>query len=456
MEALLTEASRDGREVAIVLRSDPPASVIFQSADVLLTQLPGLAPKAWGAQDTAWTDDLPTNLETYWFSDGLTDATEEDLLHTLQSLGPVRAFESPFGAIALTPALFEDGAIAVTALRRDAGVPRDVAIAAVGLDPSGTERTLARETATFEPNSETLTLRFDLPAELRNRITRFEIERTRSAGAVTLTDDALRRREVALIAGSSDREGLALLSPLHYLSRALVPTADLIDGALDDVLLANPDVIILADVAQLSPAETERVQAWLDEGGLLVRFAGPRLAASDVGREEEDPLLPVRLRIGGRTVGGAMSWGEPKSLAPFAETSPFLGLSIPEDVRVNAQVLAQPDPTLAERTIANLADGTPLVTRKDVGQGAVILFHVTANAEWSTLPLAGLFVEMLERLAISTSSARPDRADLDGTTWVPDTVLTAFGQPRDAGTQPGVSGERFLEEATGHKLFPSI
>jgi hypothetical protein len=67
-------------------------------------------------------------------------------------------------------------------------------------------------------------------------------------------------------------------------------------------------------------------------------------------------------------------------------------------------VLAQPDPDLAERTIAALEDGTPLVTRKAVGEGQVVLVHVTANAEWSNLPLSGLFVQMLERLAVS---ARP-------------------------------------------------
>jgi hypothetical protein len=38
----------------------------------------------------------------------------------------------------------------------------------------------------------------------------------------------------------------------------------------------------------------------------------------------------------------------------------------------------------------------------------VVLFHVTANAEWSTLPLSGLFVQMLERLAVSTRPAMPD------------------------------------------------
>jgi hypothetical protein len=75
-------------------------------------------------------------------------------------------------------------------------------------------------------------------------------------------------------------------------------------------------------------------------------------------------------------------------------------------VTISAQVLAQPDPTLAERSIATLADGTPLVTRKFLGAGQVVLVHTTANAEWSTLPLSGLFVEMLERLAVSTRARR--------------------------------------------------
>jgi hypothetical protein len=176
-----------------------------------------------------------------------------------------------------------------------------------------------------------------------------------------------------------------------------------------------------------------------------LRFAGPRLAASDVSRTEEDPLMPVRLREGGRTVGGAMSWGEPKALAPFAEGSPFFGLAPPADVQVTAQVLAQPDPTLADRTVAALADGTPLVTRKAVGQGQVVLVHVTANAEWSSLPLSGLFVQMLERLAVSTRPAAPAAGDLAGQVMVPEVTLDAFGSLRDAGERAGVPGEALAE-----------
>jgi hypothetical protein len=206
------------------------------------------------------------------------------------------------------------------------------------------------------------------------------------------------------------------------------------------VLLASPDVVVLADVATLSPVEADLVTDWVQRGGLLLRFAGPRLAASDIGRAAEDPLLPVRLREGGRMVGGAMSWGEPKALAPFPDGSPFHGLPVPAEVTVSAQVLAQPDPELAARTIAALADGTPLVTRKAVGQGQVVLFHVTANAEWSTLPLSGLFVQMLERLAVSSRAATPEAGDLAGEIWAPDVLLDAFGAPADAGQRPGVEG----------------
>src|SRR5690606_6136437 len=108
-----------------------------------------------------------------------------------------------------------------------------------------------------------------LPAELRARLTHFEIAGQNHAGAVSLTNDGLKRRKVALIAGRDDREGLELLSPLHYLERALRPNADLLSGALMEMLPTNPGVIVLADVATLSPAEEAGLLDWAAEGGTL-------------------------------------------------------------------------------------------------------------------------------------------------------------------------------------------
>ena len=459
LDSMLAEAGRETRPVAI-LRLTEPEAPNFQAAETWRSRLSGLAPAPWQATPGAMAEAAAMlgdeDFETRWFSDGLARDGRERLLSELQSRGPVTVFESPAPVIALAPATINDGAVQLTATRARSGTPREVTIEAHGRDPSGTPRMLATMPLTFEADATTATGDLSLPAELRARLTRFEIAGQRHAGAVTLTDDSLRRREVALIAGREDREGLELLSPLHYLEQALIPSADILDGALIDVLPATPDVIVLADVATLSGAEQSELLEWAENGGLLLRFAGPRLAASDVSRDEEAPLMPVRLRAGGRTVGGAMSWGEPKSLAPFPEESPFFGLELSDDVTVSAQVMAQPDPTLASRVIAQLTDGTPLVTRKRIGAGQVVLFHVTANAEWSTLPLSGLFVQMLERLAVSSAVALPDLSEMQGTTWQPVEVLDGFGTLNDAGTLPGVDGEKLITDQIGPNLRPGL
>ncbi|MEM1302682.1 MAG: DUF4159 domain-containing protein, partial [Pseudomonadota bacterium] len=460
VDALLAEAARDGRTVAMVSLTDTRADAIeFLAADAWRSRLPGFAPEPWQPGPDAHAD-LSGRLagldefDTFWMSDGLDRAERADLLALLETKGNVRVFESARPLYALQPVEFVDGAVAVTALRRDAGAATEVSISAFGRDPSGVDRALAGLTVDFAEGETVAEGQLSLPPELRNRVTRLTIGGSRSAGAVTLTDDGLKRREVALIAGREDREGLELLSPLHFLEQALVPTADLIDGDMSDILLANPDVIILADVTQVP--ESADVLEWVNNGGMLLRFAGTRLAAAEVGRGAEDPLLPVRLRVGGRSVGGAMSWGEPKTIREFGPESPFFGLPVPQDVAVTAQVMAEPDPTLAERTIAALTDGTPLVTRKRVGDGQVVLFHVTANAEWSSVPLSGLFVSMLERLAVANRSAQPAVEDLDGTTWVPQVQLNGFGELVPAGNSAGIAGETLATALAGPDLVPGL
>ncbi|MGD9864144.1 MAG: BatA domain-containing protein, partial [Pseudodonghicola sp.] len=439
LDTQLAEAGRAGRPVAL-LSLTAPEPMQFQSADVWRSRLPGLKPAPWlptEAQLSAAAADVAAaqgGFDSHWLSDGLAYPGRDALLAALRDRGDLRVYETGQSVMGIGPAAFVDGAIQLSLHRSLPGPQREVAVLAQGRDPAGTARVLASLPVRFEAGATEAQAALSLPAELRARVTRFELQGHRSAGATTLTDDRLRRREVALIAGREDREGLELLSPLHYLQQALQPSAELLHGALTDMLPANPDVIVLADVATLSAAEKTALTDWVEQGGMLLRFAGPRLAASDVSRTAEDPLMPVRLRSGGRTVGGAMSWGEPKTLAPFPPESPFAGLPIPGDVTVSAQVMAQPDPTLADRVIAALSDGTPLVTRKPLGRGQVVLFHVTANAEWSSLPLSGLFVLLLERLAVSSSAKLPEAADLEGTTWRPVQVMDGFGSLYDAGT----------------------
>ena len=122
-------------------------------------------------------------------------------------------------------------------------------------------------------------------------------------------------------------------------------------------------VMVLADVGVVSGKAHDRIAALRERWRRALRFAGTRLAGST------DDLVPVRLRRGGRVLGGALSWDQPKQLASFPRESPFAGLVPPEEVTITRQVLAEPDANLPNRTWAQLADGTPLVTAERRGKG---------------------------------------------------------------------------------------
>lgn len=241
---------------------------------------------------------------------------------------------------------------------------------------------------------------FDLPLELRNQVTRIEIGGERSAGAVHLLDARSQWHRVGLYSSESQEQAQPLLAPLYYIERALVPFTEIARGeganliaAIDSIMKRNVSVLMLADIGVLPHDVHERIAEWVQKGGVLVRFAGPRLEKGG------DDLLPVDLRIGGRTLGGALSWSTPQPLAPFGDEGLFAGLPVPPEVLVNKQVLADPGSLGSEVKVwARLKDGTPLVTAAKRGDGQVVFFHVTANSDWSNLPLSGLFVEMLRRI----------------------------------------------------------
>ncbi len=458
---LLKLAELDSRPVALLrlgaLPKDTPLP--FVSASGWLAKLDSMAPQAWEPDFLRWIAKIsqsPDNFETIWFSDGLARDGRADLASAFAKHGDLQVVEPRRPLLALRPAAIENGLLRAQALRLNSDSDDAVTVVAHGPDPAGIPRVLARTEAVFAKGEHMADISLNPPSELRNRIRLLAIEGINSAGAVSLADDSIQRRKVALIAGASEQEGAALVSPLHFLRKALVPTAEVIEADLRDSLTASPDVVILADVGRLPEIEARALQNWIDEGGMLVRFAGPMMAASGIGQRADHPLLPVRLRAGGRSVGGTMSWGEPKKLREFTRNSPFYGLQVPDDVRVSSQVVAQPDPNLSERVLAMLADGTPLVTGRDQGRGRIILFHVTANAEWSSLPLSGLFVQMLERLAISTNTGAPKRADLERRIWVPEQVLDGFGRLHDAPAMAGIEGARLAGMATAADLPPGV
>jgi Domain of unknown function (DUF4159)/Aerotolerance regulator N-terminal len=236
-----------------------------------------------------------------------------------------------------------------------------------------------------------------LPIELRNEVQRVMVADQNHAGARFLLDDRFSRKTVALQTGVSAEAAQPLLSPAHFLTRALEPYAELTEpqssGELQAQLDAGLSMLVLADIGVVPQEASAGIAKWVEQGGMLLRFAGPHLAAA------QDDLMPVKLREGNRELGSALSWETPQGLQSMHASSPFADLSIDPSIRVSRQVLAEPDDLLGAKTWASLEDGTPLVTAEKRGKGLIVLFHVTANADWTNLPLSGTFVAMLRRLA---------------------------------------------------------
>lgn len=469
IEANLRAAIRDGRAAVVIsLTEQPQASLeaLLTSGDEQIMRLSAMRPAPFAPDYAAWSDwfaEQSILFDGLWFSDGLAHGSERAGLAELLAaraarLRVIETGDNLLRMVALAP--LEQGGDGVTLRLLRAQWPAlptaRYLVQGFGPDPSGVPRVLVEAEAVFEEGAVEANLALTLPPELRNRLTRFEVAGQPQAAARLLIDDSLARREIGLVASNAPQEGQALLSPFHYLREALSPNVDLIEGGLAEILPANPDVIILVDVTRLPETEQSDLTAWVEQGGLLLRFAGPRMAALSPAEMQADALMPVQLRQGGRALGGAMSWADPRKLNPFPETSPFFGLAIPDEVTVSQQVLAQPGPDLAARSLAALEDGTPLVTQMTRGAGRVVLFHVTANAEWSNLPLSGLFVQMLERLSVYTRPISAEGKDYTGLSFVSAQVLDGFGALYDAQGEITVAGEDLQSGALSADMPPGL
>lgn len=335
--------------------------------------------------------------EVHWLTDAIDDADAAGFAQALAARGPVTARRPARLATALISA--EATARGVEAVvRRASVIGGDGAIAAETLDG----RPLGAVDFTFAPGALQATVLLALPAEIAARAARVRIVGERSAGAVWLLPSAAGRPIVGL--ADPGGQGQPLLSELYYVDRAIEPFAQTRRGGVETLIADGAQAIVLPDASRLAPPEQRAVERWLDGGGLLIRFAGPRLA------NDSDALLPTPLRRGARQLGGALGWETPQPLRPFESDSPFYGLPSNAEVTVNRHVMGAGEPPADARVWARLADGAPIVTAASRGRGMVVLFHVGAGPEWSSLPLTGLYVDMLRRVT-AFAGRQPGRSD---------------------------------------------
>ncbi len=403
MERFTERAVRQHREVVLLGTAPDPVEPFFKrfgAADAL-PSITSWQPKPWPSDRDAALQKLQSEplekAEIIWLTDGIADDVASleqvpEFASSLQDLGSLTVFTEPMveRAMLLLPPDAYETELVVPAKIAAAGPKRSVSLKALG--PEG--EVMARQPLVFEADQVTAEAAFELPLDIRNRIARFEIEPNQGVGGVVLLDERWRRRSVGMVSMSAETTPQPLLSELYYIERALRLHADLRQGDIPTLLEDDLSAIVLTDSAQINDEDRQALSDWVDEGGVLIRFAGPRLANTAF-----DDLVPVPLRRGDRFLDGTLSWARPLPLTSFDENGPLEGLRVPEeDVVVSRQVLAQPGPALAAHSWARLSDGTPLITGMQRNGGWLVLVHTTANNAWSSLPISGVFVDVLRRI----------------------------------------------------------
>lgn len=437
-EKLISDAQAANTQIYVLGTAEPAnADIGPYDGNHATERLQALQPRPIPVDRKAAMDRLASSLpqgekiRLAFMNDGLAQATDSEAFATLNQndqLASVLWYAANLNRVAALISIEnKTDALEAKAIRPE-GIAMPRTLTASAYDDKG--RRIAEAPLSFAVGSNEAMARFNLPVELRNDFRVIRIDGINQAGTTHLIDAGSERRTIGLLASGDGDLAQPLLSPLHYISRALSPYANLIEPrsadlmtSVPEMLDAKPSVLIMADIGTLPKPVEEQLTRWVEDGGTLVRFAGPRLA----GANENDPLLPVRLRKGERALGGTLSWSEPQKLRSFSDKGPFAELNVPDDVTVSRQVLAEPSFDLNDKAYATLADGTPLVTGESRGRGNVILFHISPDASWSSLPISGSFVDMLRRI-VSLSQRAGAQSDQRSISLPPYQLLSAYGE----------------------------
>ena len=442
-EDIIARAAQSKQEIEIAATALLPGreAPVLQgpmSAGEARTFLRTLEPLPWPSDNRKLLDKITAaaydgKVHSYWLGTGIDESNSKALADVLQEQGKLFYFKPGERDLPLAlkpdmtpeqPLRFLVDAPGATAAAQGRSVE------AVSTDG----RVLDRQPLTFTEGGNDGRVTFDLPADLRAHLSKVRIAGRQDAGALYMTDDISRRRSVGILTSKDVGDTKPFLDALFYLTRALSPYADLTTGDAQDLIERGQDVLIVTDDAAMPPAVLQELEHWLEQGGLILRFAGPDM-------KDMESLTPVPLRGGQRALEGNLSWERPQKLAAFPKDSPLSDIGLREDITVKSQVLADPSFDLTGKVWAALEDGTPLITADARGKGMLVMVHTAADPSWSDLPLSGVYVQMLRRIIMlsgTTAQNLTQTGDLQ-----PVSVMNAYGVLRAATNEKPIPAADF-------------
>lgn len=178
--------------------------------------------------------------------------------------------------------------------------------------------------------------------------------------------------------------------------------------------LSQVDVIVLADVPEITEEQAKDLERFVRRGNGLVWFGGGQVKAdawNNLAASAENAILPARLRS---TLSTSDSLGAGKPLdADLSDHPVCLPLeSLPEDLLGEARFtrLLQVEPMPSSFSVLKLAGSEmPVLLEKSLGRGRVFQFTTTADTTWNNMALTPVFPLVMQQIVTYLSGREFER-----------------------------------------------
>ena len=194
--------------------------------------------------------------------------------------------------------------------------------------------------------------------------------------------------------------------------------------------LSEVDVIVLADVPEITEMQVEQLSRYVREGNGLVWFGGDHVKTSAWNeRLGDNSLLPASL---GQAVATTTALGAGRPLDPALPDHPVcLPLrSLPEDLFSETRFLKSLDvqPTPSSFPVLSLAgSGEPILLEHSLGRGHVFMFTTSAETSWNNMALTPVFPMLMQQVVTYLAGREFEQARLVG-----DSLSLSYVEQPDA------------------------
>ena len=203
-------------------------------------------------------------------------------------------------------------------------------------------------------------------------------------------------------------------------------------NALPSENLADQDVILLADVPEITPEQVRRFSRFVREGNGLVWFAGDNVKTSlwnERAAGGASSLLPATLGVP-VDVGSESGVGRPLSPEMPSHNVCLPLRSLPEDLFSETLFLrrleVEPAPTAS--AVLNLAgSGAPILLEHSLGRGQVFLFTTSAGTSWNNMAQTPVFPMLMQQIVTYLTGREFEQPRLVG-----DSISLTYVEQPDA------------------------